>query len=53
MECSVCHVSDEEVDLKKCAICFYRFCEDCATNRGGRLFCSKHCSDFFFFGDEE
>ena len=29
------------------------FCDDCATNRGGRLFCSKQCSDFFFYGDEE
>ncbi len=53
MDCSICGVSDEERSLKKCPICFKHFCDECATNRGGRLFCSKICSDYFFFGEEE
>jgi hypothetical protein len=53
MECCICDVSEEERRLKKCPICYRYFCEDCSANRGGRLFCSKQCADFFFFGDEE
>jgi hypothetical protein len=53
MDCSTCGISDEEKQLKRCPICFKHFCDDCATNRGGRLFCSKLCADYFFFGDEE
>ena len=53
MECCNCNTSDEETELKKCPICFKFFCGECATNRGGRLFCSKHCADFYFYGDEE
>lgn len=53
MECSVCDTSDEERALRKCSICFKYFCEECATNRGGRLFCSKQCADYFFFGEDE
>ncbi len=53
MECYQCHETDEEKDIKKCVICFRHFCNDCGSDRGGRMFCSKHCSDFFFFGDED
>jgi hypothetical protein len=51
--CWRCGVSEEERPLKKCVICFRYYCPDCAADRGGRTFCSKQCSDFFFFGDEE
>jgi hypothetical protein len=51
MECHKCNASEDEKTLKKCPVCFKYFCQDCATNRGGRLFCSKYCADFFFFGD--
>ncbi len=53
MECRICQASDDEKTLQKCPICFRYFCEDCAVNRGGRLFCSKQCADFYFYGEEE
>ena len=51
--CASCGVTDEERDVKKCVICFRYYCQDCEYDRAGRSFCSKQCSDFFFFGDEE
>jgi hypothetical protein len=51
MECCSCKATDDEKRLHKCPICFKYVCEDCALNRGGRLFCSKYCADFFFFGE--
>jgi hypothetical protein len=60
MECVSCHKSDqpqeeEEVSVRlyKCPICFKHVCDDCATRNFGRLFCSKKCSDAFFFGDDD
>lgn len=56
MECIICH-KDEQVEeflrLNKCPICFKLTCDDCAVRNFGRLFCSKKCSDQFFFGDDE
>ena len=53
MECVKCKVTDDQRSLKKCPICFKYFCEECGVNRSGRWFCSKQCSDFFFFGEDE
>ena len=51
--CSSCGVSEEEKTIKKCVICFRNYCTDCEYDRAGRSFCTKQCSDFFFFGDED
>ncbi len=54
MECVVCQKSDqEEIRLHKCPICFKWACDNCAVKAFGRLFCTKKCSDQFFFGDDE
>ena len=53
MECIGCRVNDQDVRLNKCPICFKWACDNCAFNSFGRLFCSKKCSEQFFFGDED
>ncbi len=56
MECVACQKSDKDevpVSLHKCPICFKAACDNCAVRAFGRLFCSKLCSDQFFFGDDE
>ncbi len=52
-QCAHCEISEEERQLKKCVKCFRYYCEECESDRGGRSFCSKACSDYFFFGDED
>ena len=52
-KCHHCGATEEEKTIKKCVMCFRMYCTDCEVDRGGRKFCSKHCSDFFFFGDED
>ena len=52
-KCCHCSISDEERELKKCVMCFRHYCVECAHDRGGRSFCSKQCSELFFFGDED
>ena len=53
MECVACQKSDLDARLQKCQICFKWICEDCASRGFGRFFCSKKCSDQFFFGDDD
>ena len=53
MECLACQVSDQDVRLHKCPICFKWSCENCSTHAFGRHFCSKKCSDEFFYGDDD
>jgi hypothetical protein len=57
MECVACQRDEKQEDvplrLHKCPICFRYVCEDCAERSFGRLFCSKRCSDGFFFGDDD
>ena len=53
MECVGCAVDDRENHLNKCPICFKWACDNCAFHSFGRLFCSKKCSEQFFFGDED
>ena len=52
-QCFQCKISEEERELFKCVMCFRRYCGECAYDRNGRPFCSKQCSELFFFGDEE
>lgn len=49
--CAQCEKKLERYELKKCPTCHKLFCEECAMIVGGAQFCSKFCSDFFFFGD--
>ena len=52
-KCFHCGVSDDERPLTKCVICFHYYCKECEFDRGGRVFYSKHCYEFFFFAVEE
>jgi len=53
----ICQARDDDpekyVRLEKCPMCHKLTCENCGTRAFGRIFCSKRCSDAFFFGDEE
>ena len=53
MECLTCKVTDLDVRLNKCPICFKWVCDNCAIRSFGRMFCAKMCSDQFFFGDDD
>ena len=55
MECIGCRANDNDQDvrLNKCPICFKWACDNCAFHSFGRLFCSKKCSEQFFFGDDD
>jgi|FaiFalFF_MnMetaG_3_1042247.scaffolds.fasta_scaffold08310_1 hypothetical protein len=51
--CTQCGASEVETTLRKCPICFRLVCVACAYRAMGRYFCSRSCSDIFFFGDED
>jgi len=51
--CLVCNANELDKRLHKCPICFRWTCEGCATPAYGRHFCSKKCSDEFFYGDDD
>ena len=51
--CLTCHKSENETQLHKCPICFKYVCSEDAFNYSGRVFCGKHCADYFFFADED
>jgi hypothetical protein len=51
--CLTCHKTEDETRLHKCPICFKYVCAEDAYNFSGRIFCGKHCSDYFFFADED
>lgn len=53
MECIACQVSDQDVRLHKCPICFKWVCDNCAVRSYGRAFCQRKCADQFFWGDED
>ncbi len=50
-KCPECQEKFEVFELKKCPTCHKKVCEECSHVVGGIHFCSKHCSEFFFFGD--
>ncbi len=52
-ECVHCKKSDDETTLRKCPICFKRYCDEHAYLMSGRTFCSQPCADFFFFSDSD
>lgn len=51
--CPLCGEAVSEVSLHVCAICRRLTCQRCAVRDFGRTFCSQHCRDLFFFGDDE
>jgi hypothetical protein len=51
--CLTCHKTEDETPLHKCPICFKYVCGEDAYNYSGRIFCGKHCADYFFFADED
>jgi hypothetical protein len=51
--CTICHKTEGEVSLQKCPICFKHVCSEHAFHYSGRVFCGKHCADYFFFADPE
>lgn len=51
--CLKCEKTESEVTLHKCPICFKYVCSEDAFNYSGRIFCDKHCADYFFFADED
>jgi hypothetical protein len=53
VECFSCNASELDKHLHKCPICFKWSCENCSTHAFGRHFCSKKCSDEFFYGDDD
>ncbi len=53
VNCITCQADEQDVRLAKCPICFKWVCDRCAVRSYGREFCSRRCSDQFFFGDDE
>jgi hypothetical protein len=51
--CELCGTSEEERRTQKCPICFKPFCEECGLAMSGRIFCSRFCAEYFFFGGED
>ena len=53
VDCFSCNASELDKLLQKCPICFRWTCESCSTHAFGRHFCSKRCSNEFFYGDDD
>ena len=51
--CLKCQKTESETQLYRCPICFKYVCASDAFNYSGRIFCDKHCADYFFFADED
>jgi len=51
--CTTCGLLCEEDALQVCMICRRLFCQRCAVADYGRQFCSAHCRDLFFYGDDD
>ena len=51
--CITCQKTDEQAELTKCPICFKHVCSEHAFHYSGRIFCGKHCADYYFFADPE
>ncbi len=52
-KCPLCGVQVPENDMRECSICHSTFCLYCAMNEYGKIFCSKRCRGFFFWGDSD
>ena len=50
-KCPLCGVEVPASDMRECSICHCTFCQYCAMNEYGKVFCSKRCRAFFFWGD--
>lgn len=52
-KCSFCTEWSPLRDVWICPSCKRSVCDNCCYRFGGRPFCSKRCSEFYFFGDED
>jgi len=53
MDCAICHQETDERDLIRCPLCHQHACEQCRYTRHGRHFCSRFCSESFFYSEDE
>jgi len=51
--CYPCGLTEDQIDLHKCPMCHHWYCDECEVVQNGKRFCSKHCSAYFFWGDED
>ena len=51
--CKTCNKTESDTSLYRCPICYKHVCGEHAFNFSGRIFCDKHCADYFFFADED
>ena len=51
VKCPLCGIEVPEGEMRECNICHSTFCQYCALSEYGKVFCSKRCRGFFFFGD--
>jgi hypothetical protein len=51
--CKTCNKTESDTSLYRCPICFKHVCGEHAFNYSGRIFCDKHCADYFFLADED
>jgi hypothetical protein len=51
--CTVCEKPESESRLMRCPICFKYVCAEHEFHYSGRVFCGKHCAEYFFFADAD
>ncbi len=51
--CAKCATRNEKENLTRCPICYKLVCEKCERSRGGKIFCSQYCAEFFFHYEDE
>ena len=54
-QCNECQRTEDTHRLTRCPICYKLSCQEHSYQMGGRVFCSTHCAQYFFFAspDEE
>ena len=51
--CEMCRVTGKWLHLNKCPMCHKYFCDNCRYNFGGKDFCTAHCGNEFFWGEDD
>ncbi len=51
--CEVCRTRGYWMNLTKCPMCHRYVCDDCRYTSQGKIFCSRHCANEFFWGGED
>lgn len=52
-ECRECGRNDDQILIHKCPVCHKRVCEEHGHSRSGVWFCTKGCSEYFFFSEPD